>query len=116
MENLGKKMLGMGTSLTKKKSGAEQADWKISSLTSIGEIKLEVGEIDVTTLDSTDGAKEFISGDVTVSDLPLTGKIKTKNDEANIEKMQTKEATTEGIIEFEASLKFSGKPTYTKSV
>lgn len=146
-ENLGKKMLGMGTSLIKKKSGAEQADWKISSLTSIGEIKLEVGEIDVTTLDSIDGAKEFISGDVTVSDLPLTGKIKTKNDEANIEKMQelfksgkvenwtisfpsgakwefeafvksfsTKEATTEGIIEFEASLKFSGKPTYTKSV
>ena len=40
-ENLGKKMLGMGTSLIKKKSGTEQADWKISSLTSIGEIKLE---------------------------------------------------------------------------
>nr|DAW69501.1 MAG TPA: tail tube protein [Caudoviricetes sp.] len=146
-ENLGKKMLGMGTELIKKKSGAEQADWKVGSLISIGEVKQEASEIDITTLDSPDGAKEFMAGDTAVSDLTISGKIKAKNDEANIEKMQelfktgkvedwtikfpstakwefkafikgfsTKEATTEGVIEFEATMKISGKPTYTKSV
>lgn len=147
MENLGKKMLGMGTELIKKKSGAEQSDWKVGSLISIGEIKQEASEIDITTLDSPDGAKEFMAGDVTVGDLTISGKIKAKNDEANIEKMQelfktgkvedwainfpsgakwefkgfikgfsTKEATTAGVVEFETTIKISGKPTYTKSV
>ncbi len=52
----------MATSLTLKKSGSETEDLVIAHITSIGEQSSEAEEIDVTTLDSPNRAKEFIQG------------------------------------------------------
>ena len=77
----------MGTSLTKTKSGEEQADWVVGSLTSIGEIGAEASEIDITTLDSPDGAKEYASGDIEAGDCEIAGYIKKTTDEDTVTKM-----------------------------
>ncbi|MCL2860386.1 MAG: hypothetical protein FWF46_07555 [Oscillospiraceae bacterium] len=77
----------MGTSLTKKKNGSETADWVIGSLNSIGEIGGAATEIDVTTLDSPGGAKEFISGDMDFGELAVAGYIKKEEDEQTAVKM-----------------------------
>ncbi|MCL2859247.1 MAG: hypothetical protein FWF46_01475 [Oscillospiraceae bacterium] len=134
----------MGTTLTKVKKGTESSDWLIGSLNKIGEISIEVGEIDVTTLDSPNGAKEFISGDITAGDFALGGYIKKQEDQQTVVKMMaliqsgdtekwkitysngTKEefdgfvkafklteATTDGLLGFEATLKISGLPAYS---
>lgn len=84
MENI---IRAMGTSLTKTKSGSETADWEVGSLTSIGEIGIEIGEIDVTTLDSPDGAKEFMAGDKDAGECPIAGYIKKRDDEQTVSKM-----------------------------
>lgn len=77
----------MGTSLTKVKSGTEAADWVVAHLTSIGEIGAERDEIDVTTLDSPNGAKEYEAGQLSASDCPIEGMMKATSDDATIEKM-----------------------------
>lgn len=77
----------MGTSLAKTKSGQEQEDWTVGSLTSIGEIGGEASEIDITTLDSPDGAKEYASGDIEAGDCEIAGYIKKTNDENTVTKM-----------------------------
>ena len=86
MENI---IRAIGTSLTKKKSASETADWLIGSLTSIGEIGLEIGEIDVTTLDSPNGAKEFMAGDMDAGECPIAGYIKKRDDEQTVVKMMS---------------------------
>ena len=65
----------MGTTLTMKKAGDEQADTVIAHLTSIGEVTGEREEIDVTTLDSPNGAKEFISGVVDFGSFDVAGNV-----------------------------------------
>ena len=52
----------MATKLTLVKAGSESADTVLAHLTSIGEQSTEAEEIDVTTLDSPNGAKEYIQG------------------------------------------------------
>ena len=86
MENI---VRAIGTSLTKSKSGSEADDWKVGSLTSIGEIGLEINEIDVTTLDSPNGAKEFMAGDMDAGECPIAGLIKKRDDEATVTKMMS---------------------------
>ena len=81
------KVRAMGTSLTKKKSGSETEDWVVGSLTSIGELGLEIEEIDITTLDSPNGAKEYMSGDMDAGEVSLAGYIKKADDEATVTKM-----------------------------
>lgn len=133
----------MGTTLTKIKSGDEDADLKIANLTSIGEIGVESEEIDATDLDSPNNYKEFIAGSKDAGEVSLAGNIK---DEANVEKMlalaesqsvekwtvayptgakwvfnafvksfKDGEKTTDGLATFTATLRVSGKPVYTKS-
>lgn len=51
----------MGCTLTLSGVGSE-ADVVLSNVASIGAIKTQTDEIDVTTLDSPNGAKEFIQG------------------------------------------------------
>lgn len=77
----------IGTSLTKTKSGSEAANWIVGSLTSIGEIGVEISEIDVTTLDSPNGAKEYISGDIDAGECAIAGYIKKTEDESTVTKM-----------------------------
>ncbi len=52
----------MATSLKMVKTADEQADLVIAHITSIGEQSSEAEEIDVTTLDSPNRAKEYIQG------------------------------------------------------
>lgn len=127
----------IGTKL-KKTSGTPKY---IADLTSIGEIGLESSEIDVTTLDSIGGYKEFIAGDKDAGELSLSGYVKS---EVNMEEMLTladaqtletwaiefpsgakwtfsgfvkswkeAESTVEGVRGFKGSIRISGKPVYT---
>ena len=77
----------MGTSLTKVKSGSEAANWVVAHLTSIGEIGAEREEIDVTTLDSPNGAKEYEAGGLSAGDCAIEGMMKASSDDETIAKM-----------------------------
>lgn len=131
----------LGTTLTKTKSGSEDADLVIADLTSIGEIGVESSEIDVTTLDSDSGYKEYIAGFKDAGEVSLAGIIKSEDameamlalaesqelEEWTIEtdsgstwvfdgfvKMfKEAEATVEGVRGFSASIRVSGAPAYT---
>lgn len=136
------KGLTMGTSLTLKKAGSEPNDLVIKSLTSIGEVTGEKEEIEVTTLDSPDGAKEFLSGAADWGTQDLEGYM---DDDTQIEKMRALfdsgmvrdwevvtpakrkiaykafvknftygEKTIEGVDGFKLTLRLSGKPVFSK--
>lgn len=102
----------MGTKLIKTKSGSEIADWTIGSLTSIGEIGVEIGEIDITTLDSPDGAKEFMSGDIDAGECSIGGYIKKADDEQTVIKMMSlisSGSTEDWTVEFPSGAKWEFK-------
>lgn len=131
----------LGTTLTKTLSGTEVADLVVADLTSIGEIGLESDEIDVTTLDSTGGYKEFIAGFKDAGEVSLEGIIKSETametmlalaeaqtvEEWTIETdsgstwvfdgfvkiFKEGEASVEGVRTFTASIRVSGQPVYT---
>ncbi len=133
----------MGTTLTKGKSGDETADLRIANLTSIGEIGTESEEIDTTDLDSPDNYKEFIAGSKDAGEVSLAGNIKDESNvekmlalaesqsvepwtvtypsgatwkfKAFVKSFKDGEKTTDGLATFTATLRISGKPTYTKS-
>ena len=99
----------MGTSLTKVKSGSEAANWTVGHLTSIGQIGAERDEIDVTTLDSPNGAKEFEAGDLTAGDCEIEGMIKAASDDSTIVKMMAllaSGATESWIVEYPSGAKW----------
>lgn len=48
-------------------------DTTIGKLTSIGQVNVTADEIDVTTLDATDGYKEFLQGFKDSGEVPLAG-------------------------------------------
>ena len=131
----------MGTTLTMKRAGSETADTVIAHLTSIGEVTGEREEIDVTTLDSPNGAKEFISGVVDFGSFDVAGnvidgvQVSTLYDVFNGQQnrdfeIQTPsgtvlalngyfssfgfgEKTTDGLDSFMATIRVSGAPTYS---
>ena len=133
----------MGTTLTMKKAGDEQADTVIAHLTSIGEVTGEREEIDVTTLDSPNGAKEFISGVVDFGSFDVAGNVidgvqvsalyDVFNGQQNRDfEIQTPsgtklalngycssfsfgEKTADGLDTFKATIRVSGAPTYTSA-
>jgi len=113
----------------------------IADLTSIGEIGVESDEIDVTTLDSTGGFKEYIAGFLDAGEVPLAGKIKSESNmedmlalalaqtveswkvefpggstwefEGFVKSWKEGESTVEGVREFNGSLRITGAPDYT---
>lgn len=100
----------MGTSLTKIKSGSEANNWVVGSLTSIGEIGAEIDEIDITTLDSPSGAKEFMSGDIDAGEVSISGYIKKTTDEQTVVKMMTliaEGSTEKWEVEFPSGAKWN---------
>jgi len=131
----------LGTTLTKTKSGSESVDLLIANLISIGEIGIESDEVDVTTLDSTGGYKQYIAGFKDAGEVPLEGIIKSEDamdsmidlaesqsvEEWTIETLSGStwvfdgfvksfkegEATVEGVRTFTGSIRISGKPVYT---
>ena len=105
-----KDVKAIGTSLTKKKSGSETEDWKVGSLTSIGEIGLEIGEEDITTLDSPDRAKEFMAGDLDAGECSIAGYIKKADDEQTVVKMMAliqASATEKWTVAFPSGAKWN---------
>lgn len=130
----------IGTTLTKTTSGGG-IDVVIGNLTNIGEIGLESDEIDVTTLDSSNEYKEFISGAKDGGEVSLEGNIVTEGSlsvllnladsrtveewtveypsgatwvfDAFVKSFKDGEKTVEGVGTFKASLRVSGKPVYT---
>lgn len=133
----------MGTFLTKKKSGSESGDLKIANLTSIGEIGIESEEIDVTDHDSPNGYKEFEPGMKDAGEVSLAGNIKDESNVEKmlalaesqsmeewevtypsgakwsfsgfVKSFKDGEKTPDGVATFSASIRISGKPTYTKA-
>lgn len=129
----------LGTILTKT-SGTPIV---VSDLTNIGEAGVENSEIDVTTLDSTGGYKEFVPGFKDAGELSLSGIIK---DESSFEAMMAlvdgqvvhtweieypsgailfltgyvktwkkSEDTVEGVRGFNGSIRCSGPIVYSKT-
>ena len=135
----------MGTTLTKKKNKTDSADTelKIANLTSIGEIGVESEEIDATDLDSPNNYKEFIAGSKDAGEVSLAGNIKDESNVEKmlalaesqsmeewevtypsgakwsfrgfIKSFKDGEKTPDGVATFSASIRISGKPTYTKA-
>jgi hypothetical protein len=131
----------MGSTLTMKKAGSETTDTVLANLTSIGEVTGERGEIDVTTLDSPNGAKEFISGAVDFGSFDIGGNIVDGVQVAQLYSvfngLQTRdweietlagnklavsgflqnfgwgEKTTDGLDTFTATVRISGQPVFT---
>ena len=131
----------MGTTLKKKQSGGETADTVIANLTSIGEIGVESEEIDATDLDSPNNYKEFIAGSKDAGEVPINGNIKSEANvekmlalaesqsledwvvtypsgakwefKAFVKSFKDGEKTVDGLATFTATLRISGKPTYT---
>ena len=132
----------MGTTLTLKKTGDEGSDLVLKSLISIGELAGERDEIDVTTLDSPNGAKEYISGTVDWGTQDVEGMI---DDETQLTKLRSifdssvtrdwevetpskrkmvykafiknltyGEKTTDSMDKFKMTLRISGNVTFTK--
>jgi predicted secreted protein len=131
----------LGTTLTKTMSGSEMEDLVIADLTSIGEIGIESDEIDVTTLDSTGGYKEFIAGFKDAGEVSLEGIIKSETalasmitlaDSQSVEEwtietpsgstwvfdgfvktFKESESSVDGVRGFSGSVRISGQPVYT---
>ena len=134
----------MGTTLTKTQSGDETTDLRIANLTSIGEIGVESEEIDATDLDSPNNYKEFIAGSKDAGEVSLAGNIKDESNvekmlalaesqtieewvvaypsgakwtfKGFVKSFKDGEKTPDGLATFSATIRVSGKPTYTKSV
>lgn len=131
----------IGTKLILKQAGSEPSDTELARLTSIGEVGGEHEEVDVTTLDSPGGAKEFIAGATDYGSFDVSGnvidgvqqaqlyelfksravrewKIVTPAGtvlelDAYISRFAWGEKTVDGLDSFTMTLRVSGQPTYT---
>lgn len=130
----------MGTTLTLSKSGDEAADTVIGHLSSIGEQATEAEEVDVTTLDSPNGAKEYIQGAKDPGSVEMSGNDMADGQTAKLKaifssgevrdwvvtypngaKLSMKgyisnfkhgEATTDGLVTYGFTLRLSGIPVF----
>ena len=113
----------------------------IANLTSIGEIGIESEEIDVTTLDSEGGYKEFEAGAKDAGEVSLAGNVKSWDDfetllglaesQTNeswrveypsgaewafngfVKSVKDGEKTPDGLATFSATIRVSGKPEFS---
>ena len=134
----------MGTSLKMTKAGSELEDLELANLQSIGEQSSEAEEIDVTTLDSPGGAKEFIQGAKdpgsieVVANNVFDGQVETLQAvfnsgdvrswtesypnaaatlayDAYMSSFSFGEATTDGLATVSFTLRLTGAPTYSEA-
>ena len=134
----------MATSLKMVKTGSETDDLVIAHITSIGEQSSEAEEIDVTTLDSPNRAKEFIQGakdagsiEVAINNCfdgqiaalkavyasgAIRQWIETFPDDAGtltysgyISALTFGEATPDGLLSATITIRLSGEPVYTEA-
>lgn len=133
----------MATSLKMVKSGDEGEDLVIAHITSIGEVSSEAEEIDVTTLDSPNRAKEFIQGakdsgsiEVAINNcfdgqvaalkaVYASGEVRkwietfpdekgTLTYEGYISALKFGEATPDGLLSATITIRLSGDPIYSE--
>lgn len=132
----------MGASLTLKKKASEASDVLFKSVASIGAISGSTDEIDVTTLDSPNRAKEYLSGAADFGSVEVEQNVTTQNTD-QIEKINALftsgdlreweraddtgtvafegyvseagygEETVDGLVKFNFTIRISGKPTFT---
>ena len=133
----------MGTTLVLTKSGSEAENHTFKHLQSIGEQGTEAEEIDVTTLDSPNGVKEYIQGakdpgtvEVTANNcgdgevtklkaLFASGEVREWTEtypngasltfDAYVSQLTFGEATTDGLCTATFALRLTGEPTYDES-
>lgn len=133
----------MGTTLVLTASGSETENHTFKHLQSIGEQGTEAEEIDVTTLDSPNGAKEYIQGakdpgtvEVTANNcgdgevtklqaLFASGEVREWTEtypngasltfDAYVSQLTFGEATTDGLCTATFALRLTGEPTYAES-
>ena len=75
-------------------------------------IGAEIDEIDITTLDSPNGAKEFMSGDIDAGECDIAGYIKKTDDEQTVVKMMAliqSGSTEDWIVTFPSGAKWEFK-------
>ena len=135
----------MATSLKMVKAGSEPEDLVLAHITSIGEQASEAEEIDVTTLDSPNRAKEFIQGAKDAGSIEVSlnncfdGQVETLKavyasgevrqwvetfpDDAGsltyngyISALTFGEATPDGLLSVNITIRLSGDPVYTEEV
>ena len=133
----------MATSLKMTKSGDETEDLVLKHLQSIGEQTTETEEIDVTTLDSPNRAKEFIQGTKDAGSIDIvanncfdgqvaqlqsvfnSGEVREWTEvypdnkgklvsSAYISSFTFGEATTDGLATTNFTLRLTGAPVYTE--
>ena len=133
----------MGTALKMTKAGSESADTVIAHIQTIGEQTTETEEVDVTTLDSPNGAKEFIQGAKDAGSVEITANncsdgqvaiLKTVFEsgavrewtetypngdtlvyDAFISAFTFGEASVDGLLTINMTLRLSGMPEYTEA-
>lgn len=133
----------MGTALKMIKTGSEASDLVIAHIQSIGDQSTETDEIDVTTLDSPNGAKEYMQGAKDPGTVEITanncgdgqvealqavfdsGKVRTWTEtyptgatltyDAYISAFTFGEATVDGLMTASFTLRLSGEPVYTEA-
>lgn len=131
-----------GTTFGFEKKGEELTDITVGNLNSIGEVGGDSDEIDVTTLDSTGGYREFLQGFKDAGEIALSGYyLEGKNHDKVIEFFDSGEsrtgiitfptgatmnfpcfvksykmgpAETDGAIGFSATIRVTGKPTFSE--
>lgn len=135
----------MGASLTLKKKASEASDILFKSVASIGAISGSTDEIDVTTLDSPNRAKEYLSGAADFGSVEVEQNVTAQNTD-QIEKINALftsgdlreweraddtgtvaftgyvsaagygEESVDGLVKFNFTIRISGKPTFTPAV
>lgn len=133
----------MGTALKMIKTGSEASDLVIAHIQSIGDQSTETDEIDVTTLDSPNGAKEYMQGAKDPGTVEITanncgdgqvealqsvfdsGAVRTWTEtyptgatltyDAYISAFTFGEATVDGLMTASFTLRLSGEPVYTEA-
>lgn len=102
-------MQAFKTTLTKTKSGLEVADLIVGGLTSIGGLRIDADEIEVTNFDSL-GYKEFISGFKDAGEVSIEGILKGGTDFGTLLALQDAGTTEAWTIEFldGSTLAFNG--------
>lgn len=134
----------MATTLTKTMSGSETEDLVLAHLQSIGEQATEAEEIDVTTLDSPNGSKEFIQGAKDPGSVEVVANNVFDGQVAKLQSIFTSgaveewteaypaaagtltysaymsaftfgEATTDGLATVSFTLRLTGAPTYSEA-
>lgn len=131
----------LGVILKKIKSGEEAEDLVIKDLTSIGEFGIESDEIDVTTLDSTGGFREYIGGFKDAGEMSLAGFTKSEDNigalhslassqsmedwqitfpdgavwefEGFVKSFKEGSSEVDGVRNWTGSIRISGQPEYT---